>query len=90
MRFGTPGRSIGRCPLGFAQAPSILYFLGLLPPLNQFMPLLPLALIWRFATSLQVALRVARLHLAVATISVLAGAGAGVLLGFAVASWIYA
>ncbi|MGH2451892.1 MAG: hypothetical protein ACRDGE_11625 [Candidatus Limnocylindria bacterium] len=77
-------------PLGFAQVPAFLYFLGLLPPLTQFMPLLPLALIWRIATTLQVARSVTQLPSAVAALAVLVGGGAGVFLGFAVASWIYA
>lgn len=76
--------------LGLAQAPAALYFLGLLPPLTQFMPLLALALVLRFVTSVQVALRVARLPLGTAFAAVLVGAATGVLAGFAVASLVYA
>ncbi|MGH2450797.1 MAG: hypothetical protein ACRDGE_05925 [Candidatus Limnocylindria bacterium] len=87
------GRDIGVLsllrPLGFAQAPAVLYVFGLLPPLTHFMPLLPLVLAWRLGTSVLVAVHIARLRLPVAVATVLAGAAAGVFLGFTAASCLY-
>ncbi|MDQ3401433.1 MAG: hypothetical protein M3470_10565 [Chloroflexota bacterium] len=76
--------------LGFAQVPAALYVLGLLPPLTHFTPLLAIALALRFVTSVQVALRVARLPPSTAVAAVLLGAVAGIIAGFAVASLTYA
>lgn len=75
--------------IAWAQAPAALYFLGLLPPITHFMPLLPLVLAVRSVTSIRAAMVAARLPLLLAVIAVLAGAALGVLVGFATAAAIY-
>lgn len=76
--------------LGLAQAPAALYFLGLLPPLTHFVPLLVLVLVLRFATGVLVARVVASLPLGTAFAAVRVGAATGIFAGFAVASLVYA
>ncbi|MGH2378812.1 MAG: hypothetical protein ACRDGT_10090 [Candidatus Limnocylindria bacterium] len=75
--------------LALAQSPAALYFLGLVPAITHFAPLLPLVLAARLATSVRVTVHVERLGAAVAVAAVLIGSAVGVLLGFATASLIY-
>lgn len=76
--------------LGIAQAPGLLYFLGLLPPLTHFAPLLPIVLALRAVRSAAALDRIAGVALPIGLGAILLGGAAGAAAGFILAAILYA